>query len=41
MKKQLSVQDKALLAMIEAVKEVIKRNQKEKWPFDQKSTEHA
>jgi hypothetical protein len=41
MKKRLSWQDKALLAMTESVREVIKRIQKEKWPFDQKSTEHA
>ncbi len=41
MKKRLSLQDKALLAMTEAVREVIERIQKEKWPLVQKNTEHA
>jgi len=41
MKKRLSLQGKALLAMTEAVREVIERHNKEKWPLAQKSTEHA
>ena len=36
MKKRLSVQDKALLVMTEAGREVIERIQKEKWPLVQK-----
>jgi len=41
MKKRLSLQDEALLAMTEAVREVIERHKQEKWPLAQKSTEHA
>ena len=41
MKKQLSLQDKALFDMTKDVREVIERHKKEKWPLAQKSTEHA
>jgi len=33
MKKRLSLHNKAMLAMREAVKEVIERHKKEKWPL--------
>ncbi len=41
MKKRSSLQDKALLAMTEAVREIIERHKKVKWSLAQKSTEHA
>ncbi len=41
MKKRVSLQDKVLLAMTEAMREVIERHEKERWLLAQKSTEQG
>jgi hypothetical protein len=41
MKKRLSLQDKVLLVMTEAMREAIERHKREQWPLAQKSIEQA